>query len=185
MEIELHGHASVSADIRTVHDLIKFAHLLEIKQVDQESEVDFGSPRLHVDLRVHEMDWIECGDHRPIMRPDGEWTSWSDVILITHGHDSEIPGQMTTDEIIEPQHMHESTDYDWGVEYGKTNHIVCDECGISSKDENFGIWLTRIQRKTGDYGYLCEPCAEEEPPKYDWPLKDRLKRFQELLGEYL
>lgn len=109
MEIELTGFATVSADVRTVGDLYEFAQILESRNIDPESELDWSRSRVFVDLKVHDIDWIECGDHRPRMLPNGEWESWSDVILITHGHDSEISGQMTTDEVIE----HQPTDYDW------------------------------------------------------------------------
>lgn len=116
MEIELHASATVSVELNTVGDLIEFARILDTRQVDFESELDWGgAARVFVDLKVHEVDWIECGDHRPYMRPDGEWSSWSDVIIVTHGHDSEIPGQMSTDDItkVEPQMLHQPSDYDW------------------------------------------------------------------------
>ena len=114
MKIELQGFASVSAEVRTLADLIEFTQYLQDRHIDPESELDWGSGWVWVDLKVHDVDWIQCGDHRPVKRPDGEWEEWSDVILITHSHDEQVPGQMTTDEVVEPQEIHHQyTDYDW------------------------------------------------------------------------
>ena len=110
MEIELTGFATVSADIRTLGDLIEFIEILKDKHVDPDSELDWGRGRLHVDLKVHEVQWIGCGDHYPVFREDGSFEDWSDVIIVTHGHEQEISGQMTIDDIDEP--TPESTDCD-------------------------------------------------------------------------
>ena len=89
MNVELTGFATVSADLTTVADLIEFAQLLQDKHIDPESELDWSPGRVFVDLKVHDIDWIECADHRSVKNANGEYESWSDVILVTHGHEQD------------------------------------------------------------------------------------------------
>ena len=165
MEIELTGFATVSADVRTLGDLIEFVEILKDKHVDADSELDWGRGRLHVDLKVHGVEWIGCGDHYPVFRPDGSFEDWSDVIIVTHAHEQEIPGQMTIDDIEEP--TPDDTD------------CHCDMCTPYTPEGSAYPDCT------------CQLCQHREmaPAQrtdYDWPAIDRAKRkASEWREEYL
>ena len=112
MEIEIEATAAIVAEVNTVDDLRKLVAHLNKYNVANATEIELSSykgQRIYVTLtgdNCVEAEWIECGDHVP---PDRSY----DVIISTHAHDEQIPGQTTIDEVIEPQSMHQPSDYDW------------------------------------------------------------------------
>lgn len=82
MKIEIHGYASVKADVRTVGDLRELVKWLDRYLVESEKEVDAQG---HLWLTLADTndgataEMIECGDHVP---PAVRY----DVVINTHDH---------------------------------------------------------------------------------------------------
>ena len=82
MKIEIHGYASIKADVRTVGDLRELVRWLDKYHVDAGKEVEYDQV-IWIPLADTHMgdsaEMISCGDHIP---PADAY----DVILNTHGH---------------------------------------------------------------------------------------------------
>lgn len=84
MRLEIHGYASVKADVHTVADLRDFVKWLDKHAVPGERVVDWDQ---HLWLTLSDTntgdtaELIECGDHVP---PAAAF----DVLLTTHAHES-------------------------------------------------------------------------------------------------
>ena len=83
MKIEIHGYASVKADVRTVGDLRELVKWLDKYLIESEKAVDAQG---HLWLTLADTteggtaEMIECGDHVP---PSTRY----DVIINTHEHE--------------------------------------------------------------------------------------------------
>lgn len=85
MKIEIHGYASIKADVRTVGDLRELVKWLDKYQVDPSRQIESSGDLWLVLADTNHGDtieMIECGDHIP---PD----SGHDVLINTHKHHEE------------------------------------------------------------------------------------------------
>lgn len=83
MDVEMTGFVTGKAQVRTVKDLRDLVKWCDKYQVRGESEIDWGSGCVYLDLHgsasVAPATWIECGDH---LVDDIHF----DILVETHSH---------------------------------------------------------------------------------------------------
>lgn len=94
MNMEIHGYAYTSSEVRTVNDLRDLVRFLDDYRIDGDIEVEIDRGKAFVNIANGKAEMISCGDHVP---PDENW----DVIVLTHTHADDDP---------EPQVIPQ---YDW------------------------------------------------------------------------